>query len=85
MEYRHYDAQMAEKEARDGAAALQHRLATREGRTESAVIGPAPCFYSKVDGKYRWQIVLRGAEFATLLDARRFGGWRIEADPVSLL
>jgi primosomal protein N' (replication factor Y) len=85
MEYRHYDAQKAEKEARDGAAALQRLLAARGGRTEAALIGPAPCFYSRVDGKYRWQIVLRGAEFATFLDARRFASWRIEVDPVSLL
>lgn len=82
LEYRHFDAIKAEEEARRAAAFLKSRLAAGEN---AAMIGPAPCFFSRLDGKYRWQIVLRGDGFASLLDGRRFEHWRIEVDPASLL
>jgi len=49
------------------------------------IIGPVPCFYQRVNGMYRWQIVLRGAQPAALLDVALPAGWRVEVDPVSLL
>ncbi len=64
------------------AAFIRTRLAAEGNAT---MIGPAPCFFSRLDGKYRWQIILRGDRFASLLDGRRFEHWRIEVDPASLL
>jgi primosomal protein N' (replication factor Y) len=52
---------------------------------QSAVIGPVPCFFAKVGGYYRWQIVLRGANPQALLQGLRLDGWRVEVDPISLL
>ena len=49
------------------------------------IIGPVPCFYQRVNGLHRWQIVLRGALPAALLDVALPAGWRVEVDPVSLL
>jgi primosomal protein N' (replication factor Y) len=49
------------------------------------MIGPAPSFFSRVDGRYRWQIVLRGADPGELLAGLRLDDWRVEMDPVSLL
>jgi primosomal protein N' (replication factor Y) len=50
------------------------------------VIGPAPCFYGQLLGRYRWQIILRGADPAALLrDIVWPAGWRIDVDPVTLL
>lgn len=49
------------------------------------VIGPAPCFFDRLNGLYRWQIVLRGENPASLLRGRSLGDWRIEIDPPSLL
>jgi primosomal protein N' (replication factor Y) len=49
------------------------------------VIGPVPCFFAKVGGLYRWQIVLRGENPQELLGEVKLDGWRIEVDPVSLL
>ena len=49
------------------------------------IIGPVPCFYQRVNGMHRWQIVLRGAQPAALLDVALPAGWRVEVDPVSLL
>jgi primosomal protein N' (replication factor Y) len=61
------------------------RKAAKTADGKSAVIGPAPCFFSKVDGKYRWQIVLRGGDPGAQLEGQRLADWRIEIDPVSLL
>ncbi|HEY5982707.1 MAG TPA: primosomal protein N' [Anaerolineales bacterium] len=84
LEFRHHEAARAEQAAREVASALGRRLKSATG-TEPALIGPAPCFYSKLDGKYRWQIVLRGSDPAALLEGLRLRDWRIEIDPVSLL
>ena len=50
------------------------------------LIGPAPCFFSRVQGRYRWQIVLRGRDPLPLLSSVALPrGWRVDVDPVSLL
>lgn len=84
FEYRHYDPVRAEKEARAFAAKLQEKL-TAENRKLTAIIGPAPCFFSKLNNQYRWQVVLRGADTAPLLRQRLSPDWRVEVEPVSLL
>ncbi len=60
-----------------------------EGRAGGApvdLIGPAPCTFSQTAGRFRWQIVLRGADPAALLrDVILPSGWRIDVDPTSLL
>jgi primosomal protein N' (replication factor Y) len=51
-----------------------------------SLIGPVPCFFSRVQGQYRWQIVVRGAQPAALLrDVALPWGWRVDVDPVNLL
>jgi primosomal protein N' (replication factor Y) len=55
------------------------------GGAAPATIGPVPCFFSKLDGNYRWQIVLRGADPGAYLEGMRLSEWRVEVDPVSLL
>jgi primosomal protein N' (replication factor Y) len=49
------------------------------------MIGPVPCFFAKVNGYYRWQIILRGANPQELLQGVKLDGWRVEVDPISLL
>jgi primosomal protein N' (replication factor Y) len=49
------------------------------------MIGPAPCFFSRQNGFYRWQIILRGPDPASLLRERPLGEWRAQVDPPSLL
>lgn len=54
-------------------------------RPES-LIGPAPCFHSRVQGRYRWQIVVRGPDPAQLLRGVALPrGWRVDVDPENLL
>ncbi len=51
-----------------------------------SLIGPAPCFFARIEERYRWQIVIRGADPAPWLrDLVLPRGWRVDVDPVSLL
>jgi len=50
------------------------------------LIGPAPCFFSRVQGRSRWQIVVRAPDPTPLLrNVALPWGWRADVDPVSLL
>lgn len=49
------------------------------------LIGPAPCYFPKQAGQYRWQIVLAGPDPTRIIRGRDLGDWRIEVDPQSLL
>jgi len=84
LEYRHQENERAEAEARKTAHRLKSRIEA-EGRLQTTLIGPVPCFFSKLRGKYRWQIVLRGPNPVEILQGQRFDGWRVEVDPTSLL
>ena len=56
------------------------------GRSEPDVLGPAPAYIPRVRGMYRWQILLRGRDPASLLASSRLGpGWSVDVDPANLL
>jgi primosomal protein N' (replication factor Y) len=84
LEFRHADVARAEAEAARLAARLTADIAA-EKRLETDVIGPAPCFFAKVGGLYRWQIILRGPQPESLLHSKNLADWRVEVEPVSLL
>ncbi len=64
---------------------LNERLAQR-GLPALDLIGPAPAFFSRVRGEYRYQIILRGADPRALIaDLALPLGWRVDVDPVSVL
>lgn len=67
--------------------ALARRLRTFLKSRKSAlrVIGPTPCYFSKLNGQYRWQILLRGGRLAEALTGMDFGTAKLELDPVSVL
>jgi primosomal protein N' (replication factor Y) len=84
LEYRHRDAERAEAAANTLAVQV-HAWLVEENRRETEVVGPVPCFFSRLGGLYRWQIVLRGPDPVSLLRGRPLGDWRIEVNPPSLL
>lgn len=84
LEYRHRENERAEAEAKRTASRLKARLEAK-GRLQTTLVGPVPCFFSRLRGEYRWQIVLRGPNPVEVLQDQRFDGWRVEVDPVSLL
>ena len=84
LEYRHRDPAHAEASA-EAMAGQVHTWLVEENRTETELVGPTPCFFSRLGGMYRWQIVLRGPDPASLLRGRNLGDWRVEVNPPSLL
>jgi primosomal protein N' (replication factor Y) len=84
LEYRHPDPLQAEQAAQKLAAQISGWIES-EGFRSTAIVGPAPCFFTRLAGLYRWQIILRGPNPAALLQARSLGDWRIEVNPPSLL
>lgn len=50
------------------------------------VLGPSPSFFSPWQGRYRWQVLLRGIEPAALLRTIPLPpGWQADIDPISAL
>jgi primosomal protein N' (replication factor Y) len=84
LEYRHRDPEHAESSANAMAGQIQAWL-MEENRGETELVGPVPCFFSRIGGLYRWQLVLRGPDPASLLRGRPLGDWRVEVNPPSLL
>ncbi len=84
LEYRHREAKQAESSAKALASQIQTWL-EQDGRGVTALVGPVPCFFSRLGGLYRWQLVLRGPDPAALLRGRPLGDWRVEVNPPSLL
>jgi primosomal protein N' (replication factor Y) len=84
LEFRHHDPARAEATAQKLTENLRRWIA-EDQRSETEIIGPAPCFFSRLGGEYRWQVVLRGPDPAALLRNRPLPDWRIEVNPPSLL
>jgi len=83
LEYRHHDPQVAEEAALTLAGHLQAWISDEARAVD--LIGPVPCFFTRMYGRYRWQIILRGRDPAELLRDRQPPDWVIEVDPPSLL
>ena len=84
LEFRHSNAQQAEKNARELAAEIKEWLRSG-GRSATHMIGPVPPFYSRLKGEYRWQIILRGPDPRSILQGRQLRDWRVEVNPPNLL
>jgi len=83
--FEHPDRAQAQAEAEALATRLRDALA-RWGLPGTDLIGPAPCFFARLRGRYRWQMLLRHANPAGFL--RAIGvppSWRVDVDPVSVL
>ena len=82
-------ANSSEKRAQEAANQMQRMLATRiaqRGLPALDLIGPAPAFFHRVRGEYRYQLIVRGADpHALLQDIAMPLGWRVDVDPVSVL
>lgn len=69
------------------------RLATRIraradelGYTDLQLLGPAPAALTRLRGRYRWHLVLAGADARRALDEVRPGpGWIVDVDPMEMV
>jgi primosomal protein N' (replication factor Y) len=67
-----------------GQAITRHRLDVVD------LIGPAPCFYRRLRGRWRWQIIARAPYPGRALDrllerADLHSGWHFDLDPLDIL
>ena len=83
LEYQNSDYRKAESTAEALAANLREWIRQENSRVE--MIGPVPCFFTKLYNRYRWQIILKGQDPTTLLRNRPLTDWLVEVDPSSLL
>ncbi len=84
MVYTHPDESEARSKTEAMAQALRARIVEQE-RLETTLIGPVPCFFAKVRGRYRWQVVVRGPQPAAVIDFPVPDGWLVDVDPETLL
>ena len=84
LEYRHQQAERAEQTALSLASQIQQWLADGDFRS-TEMIGPVPCYFGKLRGYYRWQIILRGPDPLQVVQGKPLGEWRVEVDPQNLL
>jgi len=67
-------------------AGLLRRALASEGLAVANLMGPAPAFFARLRGRYRWQILLRHPSPSVFLSGLQIPpGWRVEVDPVSVL
>jgi primosomal protein N' (replication factor Y) len=85
LEIRAAQSEDARQEAGRLHTLLSQRIAENH-LVQTTLIGPAPCFYARREGLYRWHIVVRGPNPSSILgDVRSAHGLSVDIDPVSLL
>jgi primosomal protein N' (replication factor Y) (superfamily II helicase) len=77
------DRDAAERQGSELAALLRERSATRGANIQ--VAGPAPAYIARRSDRWRFNVVLRGADPTALLDGGLDAPWSIDVDPESLL
>jgi primosomal protein N' (replication factor Y) len=81
-------AEVGREHALGEAARFANQLRSeidRQGIPNLDVLGPAPALVPRIRGRWRWNIVLRGSDPASLvagIDLPR--GWTVDVDPVSI-
>lgn len=61
------------------------RWIERLGLEQTDIVGPAPAIMERLQGKYRWQLILRGHNLQVLLRVLNTPGWQIDIEPVSMM
>lgn len=68
------------------AAALLADILREPAFSGTSLIGPAPCFYRRLNRQHRWHLLLRGPDpRAVLRQLRVEAGWQVDIDPVDVL
>ena len=79
------DPYKARKQAEIGASRVR-RLLRKHDLSGTSLIGPAPCFFTRIDRHYRWHLLLRGPNpVAALRELKTEPGWQIDLDPTETL
>jgi primosomal protein N' (replication factor Y) len=85
LTYAHTGAEYSQLQA----AAMVRKLTEerdRRGLPNLDILGPAPSFVPRIRGRWRWNVVLRGADPVGLVRDTQFPrGWTVDVEPASLL
>ena len=82
--YTHTNDKLCQEEADRVSSLLLEKK--REKMPDWNLIGPIPAFASRVRGRYRWQIIIRGSNPAqALLNITLPQGWTVDVDPVGMV
>ncbi len=74
------------REQAEYAARRLSQIIQERALGETSIIGPAPCFFTRIDRQYRWQLLLRAPDpLAALRELKSEPGWQIDIDPVDVL
>ncbi len=89
LEVRHFRSATVESAAERYHSTIERWL-QEDGLLSTEIIGPAPCFFHRQGGIFRWHIILRGPDPARLFKGRSLepppgGSLRIQVDPPTLL
>jgi len=83
--FRDSDARRVQRAAEAVGKQLREHVA-RKKQSESTVIGPAPCFFPRLRDDYRWHVILRAADPASILHGFPLPlSCRVDMDPLNLL
>ncbi len=74
----------AKERAKDLASKISEIIADSADRTLE-MIGPAPPYFGKRSGYYRWQVILKGNRPELVVGQLKLDGWRVDVNPPSLL
>ncbi len=78
--------QKARNEPKRLAAELRAEIKTLALEDETRLFGPAPAFFARSRGFYRWQLLLLADDPAAIVRRLDFPyGWRVDIDPVTTL
>jgi primosomal protein N' (replication factor Y) len=70
----------------DQLASLLRRTVEEQGLGATQILGPVPPYFSRIDGRYRWQILVRSPDPLPLLSSIAIPRqWIIDIDPMSTL
>lgn len=82
---------IAQRAATELAWRIQ-QAAANQGLSDWGMIGPAPAFFSRVRGRYRWHVLLRipSEQFTQsvprlMASLGKLHGWSVDVDPVHML
>ncbi|MDQ7029299.1 MAG: hypothetical protein Q9O62_05695 [Ardenticatenia bacterium] len=76
----------AAKQAARELAARLHRRRRQLGLGGVDVLGPAPAFFARLRGRYRWHLFLRGADALELVRHTPIPlGCEVDVDPLDVL
>jgi len=84
FETRDLNQKKAKERAMDLASKISEIITDSADRTLQ-MIGPAPPYFGKRSGYYRWQIILKGNRPEVLVKQLKLDGWRIDVNPPNLL